>query len=196
MLELYFRPLYQKYMVDPVARRLNPYVSARKITFLGALLGLLVLPALWLQQAWLGCLLLLLSGYCDTLDGTLARMQHEETPLGAVLDIVFDRIVECAVVLGLFSVAPDTRDWLCLLMLSSIMVCVTSFLVVGVFIEKDSYKSFHYSPGFMERAEAFIFFIAMMFLPGYFALLAAVFVLLVLLTGFWRIYQFALATRS
>lgn len=51
-------------------------------------------------------------------------------------------------------------------------------------------KNFHYSPGVMERAEAFIFFIAMMLWPSAFGKLAALFSVLVLFTAGIRLHQF------
>lgn len=69
-----------------------------------------------------------------------------------------DRVVEFVVVLALWFVAPQQRGLWCLLMLGSMLLCITSFLVVGIFSENQSQKSFHYSSGLMERAEAFSFF--------------------------------------
>ena len=75
-------------------------------------------------------------------------------------------------------------------MLGSMLLCITSFLVVGIFVANDSHKSFHYNPGIMERAEAFIFFIAMMLWPSAFVGLAMLFSLLVTLTAIIRLTQF------
>lgn len=76
-------------------------------------------------------------------------------------------------------------------MLTSILLCVTSFLVVGIFTEKQTEKSFYYSPGLIERGEAFFFFILMILFPSYFVLLSSLFILLVLLTTAIRVVQFA-----
>ncbi len=134
--------------------------------------------------------MLCLSGYCDTLDGTVARFQQHSTPAGTVLDIVADRIVECAIVIGLFSLMPQTRGFDCLIMLGSMYLCITTFLVVGIFTENSSQKSFHYSPGIMERAEAFVFFIAMILFSAHFSVLAWLYSLLVLVTAIIRTTQF------
>lgn len=63
-------------------------------------------------------------------------------------------------------IAPQERGLWCMLTLGSMLLCITSFLVVGIFTENQSQKSFHYSPGLMKRAEAFSFFIAMMIWPA------------------------------
>lgn len=190
MLETYIRPLYQQLCVNFIAKKLAGTIAPNTITVLAGFIGVLVLPLLWFQLPILAVIVLLISGYADTLDGTLARIGQHTTPMGSVLDIMMDRIVECAVVLGLFLYDSLHRGGWCLLMLVSILLCITSFLIVGVFTQNNSDKSFYYSPGLIERAEAFIFFIAMILLPHYFTELALLFTSLVLWTAYLRIEQF------
>ncbi|MCS7114587.1 MAG: archaetidylinositol phosphate synthase [Nitrososphaerota archaeon] len=45
--------------------------------------------------------LLLLSGYCDMLDGALARLHRKETPFGGFLDSLLDRYADSAVYAGI-----------------------------------------------------------------------------------------------
>lgn len=194
MLETWLRPTYQALFVNKIALKLK-FISPHYLTFLGLILGVLVLPSLYFNQSLLACILLLLSGYFDTLDGTVARVHDRQSSNGCVLDIISDRVVEFAVILGLFSISPETRGLATLAMTGSILLCVTSFLAVGIFtpiIEADhhSAKSFYYSPGLIERAEAFIFFISMILFPVYFSLLAWIFTILVLLTTAIRVIQF------
>lgn len=192
MLETYLRPHYQKFLVDPLAARLQCYrfLSPQWITLYACVLGVFAALLLWQQHQWIACFVLLLSGYLDTLDGTLARMTQMSSAEGAVFDIVGDRVVEFAVILGLFSVEPAVRALPVLWMLGSVLICVSSFLVVGIFVEKEGQKSFYYSAGLIERAEAFLFFAAMMLLPEWFVGLAWVFSGLVLLTAALRVFQF------
>ncbi len=193
MLESKLKPHYQKYFLNavtanPLVRKLSPNM----LTLLSLLFGVAVMPALYVGAVVTATLLIVLSGYFDTLDGAMARAVGRSSALGTVYDIMSDRVVECAIVLGLVSVAPAERALPALLMLCSMLICITSFLVVGIFTDNLSEKSFHYSVGLMERAEAFIFFIIMIWLPDYFTVLALAFSLLVLLTGMHRIQQFAL----
>jgi archaetidylinositol phosphate synthase len=190
MIEYYLRPQYQRILVNPIAQLLAKRVTSNQITVLSGFLGILVLPALMFNQVYWAIGLLLLSGYCDTLDGTLARINNYSSDWGSVLDIMTDRVVELSVVFALWTVAPDQRALGCLLMLGSMLLCITSFLVVGIFNLNDSEKSFHYSPGLMERAEAFIFFIAMIIWPDAFLFFALLFSLLVTLTALIRLVQF------
>jgi len=190
MIEQYIRHRYQQLLVNPIATRLGHHVTPNQITILSGILGLLFLPTLLFHHIYLAITLLLLSGYCDTLDGTLARFNHQSSDWGSVLDIMTDRLVEFVIVFALWGVAPDQRGLVCLLMLGSMLFCITSFLVVGIFTENQSQKSFHYSPGLMERAEAFLFFIAMVVWPNAFTLLAYLFTGLVTYTAIIRLIQF------
>ena len=190
MIEEYCKHHYQKLLVNPIAHCLGKRVSANKITWLSGFFGLLIFPALFLHQTTLAIALLLLSGYCDTLDGALARFNHSSSDWGSALDITVDRLVEWVVVFALWSVQPSLRSLWCLLMLGSMLLCITSFLVVGIFSVNQSQKSFHYSPGLMERTEAIFFFILMMLWPTAFAYLAFAFTSLVTLTAVKRLMQF------
>ncbi len=193
MIENFLRPIYQKILVNPVARLLvkSPHMSANIVTLISAILGILVALALYFHLMYSGLLLLLLSGYCDTLDGTLARMQGCANALGTSLDIVADRVVEFSVILGLYLIHPVSNGVMCLFMLGSVLICITSFLVVGIYTENDSEKGFYYSPGIIERPEAFVFFVLMILLPSNFYILGWLFSVLVFLTAFVRLWQFS-----
>ncbi|MDE4955268.1 CDP-alcohol phosphatidyltransferase, partial [Francisella tularensis subsp. holarctica] len=76
--------------------------------------------------------------------------------------------------------------WVGLLMMMSIIVCISSFLLVGIFSQKESSKIFYYSPGLIERAETFIFFILMILFPNILVVLGLIYTLLVLWTTLYR----------
>ncbi|MGE3319505.1 MAG: CDP-alcohol phosphatidyltransferase family protein [Candidatus Berkiella sp.] len=190
MIENYVRPLFQKICVDPVARRCGRYATPNVITFLSFLTGVAILPSLLFDIIPIACLLLGISGYLDTLDGTVARFRQETSDIGTILDILSDRFVEAAIIIGLYAIDPSNRGLMALCMLSSVLICVTSFLVVGIFTPNHSNKGFYYSPGLIERAEAFIFFGVMFCLPNYFTELSILFSILVVLTAIIRVYQY------
>lgn len=180
---------YQRALVDPLSSSLE-HVAPHKVTALSCITGVLVWPLLYLQMPIIACILLLISGYLDTLDGSIARRFGKSTSPGAVFDIVSDRLVEFSVIIGLYSMDPTTRAFPCLLMLGSVLLCITSFLVVGITTPNESEKGFYYSPGIIERVEAFIFWIAMMFFPSFFDFLAYGFTFAVLVTTVIRLKQF------
>lgn len=190
MIDSYFRSPYQKRIIGPVLKwsYLNQF-SPSFITLLGLLSGLVIPFLLTWNLPFLALFFLMLSGFFDSLDGSLARKQKLTSNRGAVLDIISDRIVESSVIIGLYIYDPS-RGLLCLLMLTGILSCVTSFLVVGIFTTNKSEKSFHYSPGLIERAEAFIFFSFLMLFPTFFIPLASIFIGLLILTTSQRTYQF------
>jgi len=195
MLDSTCRSFYQKLLIDPLlslpfAKTLSPMM----ITIIGLFFGLLVPVFLVFHYAGLALVSLLLSGYFDTLDGSLARQQKIASPLGAVFDITCDRLVEFSVMFGLFMCDPETRGIPCFLMVGSVLLCVTSFLVVGIFLNNQSEKSFYYSPGLIERSEAFVFWIAMILWPKAFSLFSYTFTTLVFLTTFIRLFQFTKKT--
>lgn len=190
MLEETIRPAYQRLLVDPVVRRIGFSLVPTDITLLAGGLGLMFIPTLLFATPLAAVIILVLSGYCDTLDGSLARYQDNATSLGSVIDIMVDRVVEFSVILGLYLANPAERALAVIMMLGSILLCITSFLVVGIFTPNQSHKSFYYSPGLMERAEAFFFFILMVMMPNHFNWLAWIFAGLVLITALIRLKQF------
>lgn len=182
MLEAIIRPYFQKVCVDPVVACCHSsFITPNRVTLLGVLFGMAA-GAFIASHSVLALALLLLSGLCDSVDGALARAKGMSSELGSVFDIVGDRVVEAAVMLGLFAYAPLERGWWVLVMLSTMFLCVTAFLVVSLFLEKSSDKSFFYSPGFIERPEAFGFFAVMILFPAAFFIVAAIFSALVLIT--------------
>jgi archaetidylinositol phosphate synthase len=196
MLEQSIRQYYQVTLVNPLVQMIGHKISPITVTLLAGVFGILFIPFLLTGHTIWAVACLLFSGYLDTLDGSLARHQNTSSPLGSVLDIMADRFVEFSVILAFYLADPIQHGLAAMLMLGSILLCITSFLVVGIFTPNETQKSFHYSPGLIERAEAFVFFIVMTLVPHYFKLLAFLFVGLVLLTATIRLLQFAKAYRQ
>jgi phosphatidylglycerophosphate synthase len=146
---------YVQPILDAVARRcLNLGITANALTVAGMLIGVAAAGLVWNNYAITGAAVLWLSGLIDAADGTLARMT-KPSPLGAILDITFDRVVEIAVILALASNNPDAR-LLLVLLAGIIAIAMSLFLSIGAAVTNKSAKSFHYAPGFGERTEAFI----------------------------------------
>lgn len=191
MIDTRGRSAYQKWIIQPLLnlswiRCLHPHF----ITLFALLSGTCIVFLLAYGFSKSVIALLILSGFLDTLDGSLARHRGISSSKGAVIDIFSDRIVEFCIIMGLYLVDPLDRGFLALCMLGSVLFCITSFLVVGIFEKQETEKSFYYSPGIMERTEAFVFFAAMILFPSYFSWLAISFTALVTFTAFFRVYQF------
>lgn len=186
MIDSYYRKFYQRTCVEPLLPFLQGF-SLQLLTLTGLILGLAVCPMLALGFPMWALGALWLSGFFDTLDGSLARSQNTASPKGAALDIISDRGVEIAVIMGLFLIDTHLRALACMLMLSAILLCITTFLVAGIFTENQSTRSFHYSPGWIERSEAFIFFTLMIISPEMFFTVSYLFSFLTLITAIMRL---------
>lgn len=197
MLETYLRPAYQKLLVDPLAEKMrrSGWLSPDLVTAFSCFFGVLSGVALYTHMPVFALFFLLFSGYLDTFDGTLARLQQRSSDFGTMLDILSDRVVEFAIIAGLYAINPASRGLSCLFLLGSFLLCITSFLTAGIFTQNTSDKSFHYSTGIIERAEAFGFFVLMILLPSWFNILAWVLTGLVLLTTVIRLCEFAELSR-
>jgi archaetidylinositol phosphate synthase len=87
-----------------VAHRLG--LTPNAISGLGIILAFLsgFAYAQWQVSAWyllLATILLLLSGFCDALDGVVARIYQQATAFGGFLDSVLDRYADAAVYAGI-----------------------------------------------------------------------------------------------
>ena len=110
MLESWIRPFYDRWLVIPVAKRLcRLTIRPNTVTLLAGVSGILAAVAVGLFWPFLAIFLLAVSGYLDSLDGSLARLQQRQSAWGAVLDIVVDRIVEISLLFALFLFEPHAR---------------------------------------------------------------------------------------
>jgi archaetidylinositol phosphate synthase len=195
MLDKFLRPCIQKKINLFIPFITKKGVTPCQVSWLSLFLGIASCIFLLVSMPIFSVIFLWLSGLADMLDGSLARFQKKASPLGAVLDITFDRIVEFLIIFTLCLQDPSSRALTSLFMLGSVFICVTTFLIVSLFIPNTGEKSFQYSPGIIERAEAFLFFTLMILLPQYFTALSIIFSLLVFLTAFIRIKEFSKAQK-
>jgi len=189
MIENWIRPTYHRLVIQPLLPALKN-ISPNTLTVLSLILGIAAGWSIAIHHTFWAICFLLLSGFLDSLDGSLARFLKQTSNSGCVLDIFADRVVESSVVLGLFWVSPATRAIPIIFIFASMFLCITSFLIVSLFENKKSEKGLDYSTGIMERLETFIFFFAMIIWPYWFVDLAYLFSTLVLLTAGLRLYAF------
>ena len=142
-------------LLDLVARGCaRAGISANSLTVAGMLVGVGAAVLVGQGYAVAGFFVLWLSGLIDAADGTLARLT-KPSPLGAILDITFDRIVEISMIVALAVRYPDARFEL-LVLAGVIAIAMSLFLSIGAAVGNRSVKAFHYAPGLGERTEAFI----------------------------------------
>ena len=179
---------YVQPVLDAVARacaRLG--ISANGLTVAGMLAGLVAACLVVQDYPVAGVAVLWLSGLMDAADGTLARLT-KPSPLGAILDITFDRVVEVAVILALAYNHPDAR-FLLVLLAGTIAIAMSLFLSIGAAVANQSVKSFHYAPGLGERTEAFICLSLMVLDSARLALWTWVFTGVIVFTMAQRLYH-------
>ena len=184
MLPKFIHNRYELYFLNPLIKLLNQvsFISPNRLTWSALYCGMVGSILIYLKLTVLSVFFVLLSGILDTTDGALARLRKQDSFKGAVLDIIFDRLVEFLIIFSLFMQAPTERAIVTVLMLGSIYICITSFLVSGIFSAKMTDKSFYHSPGIIERTESFLFFIGMIVFPSMFNILGIIFCMLVGLT--------------
>jgi archaetidylinositol phosphate synthase len=132
-----------------------------------------------------GLILLWLSGLLDVLDGTVARITGKATKLGAYMDLVFDRIVETAMIIGFYFLSQKNA-LACILFLTAIIFNFSSFIVCGALFENKGTKSMHYDIGIAERTETFIVFSLVMLIPKLSVSILLIFAGIIFLTGIFR----------
>jgi phosphatidylglycerophosphate synthase len=141
-----------------------------------------------LDHGWLALGAILVSGAFDAVDGRVARLGPGPTPWGGVLDLVFDRIVEAAVLLGV--AIPQPRLHVPALVLAAtwyVNLCV--FLAVGAASERRATaKVIDYPPGILERTESLVFAFVVVALPALAAAACYVYAILEVVTAAQRFH--------
>jgi phosphatidylglycerophosphate synthase len=131
-------------------------VSPNVLTILGLFFSFLA--SLFIALRWplfVAGILLLLSGFCDLLDGAVARQARMETPFGGFLDSVLDRYSDLLVMLGVsvYFLRLDYPD--------PLFSMVSFFAAIGVAITpyaraRAEASSIRCRNGFLERPERII----------------------------------------
>jgi len=97
----------------------------------------------------LAVVLLLLSGYCDMLDGALARLCQKTTPFGGFLDSLLDRYADSAVYVGIIFGGLCTVPWGLAALVGSLLVSYSRARAEAAGIKMEAV-------GLAERAERII----------------------------------------
>lgn len=135
-------------------------IGANTATIAACIIGIVAGVTFGRGMVIWGILLLAISAALDALDGTLAREFAAASPLGGVLDLTGDRVVETAVIVGIAWHHPALY-FPALLLVGSWYINITVFLAVGAALERRGPKLIEYPPGILERTEALIFFAAL-----------------------------------
>ncbi|MFX1532301.1 MAG: CDP-alcohol phosphatidyltransferase family protein [Promethearchaeota archaeon] len=173
-------------------------ISANTITLIALITGLLSALSIFLSGLLIWKLeliicassLMIISFFLDVLDGALARVEGPTT-FGGILDIFSDRTVEVFIIVSIISVDPIDLMWPGIVSLSSIILCITIFLLVGGSVKAENLdetnKVIYYQSGIMERSETFILLFLTTVLISWRNIILWIFALLVLITALLRL---------
>jgi archaetidylinositol phosphate synthase len=160
--------------------------TPNQLTAAAFALGILAAVLVALKLNIWGLAALLLSGFIDIMDGTVARIKNIQSKKGAFLDIIFDKLVETLFILGLAIAYPGHYiSYLVFLVL--VIFNFSTFLIAGSLMKNTGEKSMHYDPGIAERTETFICFGFILIFPDYLFYILNAFNLLILITGIIRL---------
>ncbi len=160
------------------------------ITIFAFLLGIVSCVLLSFGHTIYSLIFLWISGAFDVLDGTVARLTGKSSKIGAYLDLLFDRLVECFIILGFYFLMPQFALSY-LIFFVSMMFNYTTFMQAAALFKNTGNKSMHYDIGIVERTESFIFFSLMMLFPQFIPIILNIFNALMILTGMIRISKIA-----
>jgi archaetidylinositol phosphate synthase len=129
-------------------------LTPNKISAIGIVLAFLSATA---YAAWqtnklyllLATVLLLISGFCDALDGILARLYHKTTAFGGFLDSLLDRYADAVVYAGIITSDLCDALWGLTALIGSLLVSYTRARAEATDIKMESV-------GLAERAERII----------------------------------------
>lgn len=180
----YVQPLFNKITNGFIRLKISPI----QVTFLALVIGLLSPLMLYLDHRFFALALLWLSGLLDVVDGSLARLTGKSSEFGALLDLIFDRIVEIVFIISIALKHMEARmPAICLL--SAIIFSFSIFLTVGAVTEKKGEKAFYYQAGLAERTETFIIFSLLILLPHHQIWIMNLFTIMIIYTGIQRFYE-------
>jgi phosphatidylglycerophosphate synthase len=185
MIDGKYRDKSQKFFDSTAFIFIKLHISPKTITILAFLTGAACGIAIAMKAFFVAFLLLWVSGYLDTMDGTVARKIKKATSSGMYMDLTLDRMVEACIILG-FAIAYPEHYIACMFFLISALFNFTTFMITGIIYKNCGKKGMHYDIGIIERTEAFIFFGLMIIATSNFYVILTIFNILIFLTGIMR----------
>ncbi|MBX5326870.1 MAG: archaetidylinositol phosphate synthase [Candidatus Bathyarchaeia archaeon] len=128
--------------------------TPNRLSGLGIILALLSAIAYWQASAnppmlILAAFLLLFSGFCDALDGVLARLCQQTTVFGGFLDSLLDRYADAAVMVGIIASGFANFFWGLAAIVGALLVSYARARAEAAGVKMESI-------GIAERAERII----------------------------------------
>ena len=163
-------------------------------SFITLLRIFLILPIIYLTSKessflnWVALLLFLIAGMTDYLDGYIARKTNTESSLGALLDLLADKLLVCIVLIWLVFIANS------FLLIYPVMIIISRELIVSSFrqfiVEKKGNNPINVS--YIAKSKTTSQFIAISFLiisPGFGSLFNSFTIFLLWVAALMSIYS-------
>lgn len=176
-----FQPIFDSLSKFLVLLNIKP----KTITICAFIMGLGSGLLIAMGQVIPAIIALWLSGLLDVLDGSVARLSNSSSNNGAYMDMIFDRMVEAAIILGFAFILPNYY-FTYLIFFVGVIFNFSTFLVAGALFKNHGNKSMHYDIGIVERTEIFIVFTLMIIFNNYIFYILVTFNVLIFLTGILR----------
>lgn len=160
-------------------------IKPNTITLFAFLIGIASGLFIAFNMLYIAILLLWISGILDVLDGSVARLTKNTSKIGAYMDLIFDRMVEAAIILGFAYLIPSNY-FVYLIFFVAVIFNFTTFIVAGSIFQNTGNKSMHYDVGIAERTETFIVFTLMMLFSTYTFYILMAFNIIIFITGIIR----------
>ncbi|HEX2966761.1 MAG TPA: CDP-alcohol phosphatidyltransferase family protein [Syntrophorhabdaceae bacterium] len=181
---------------DPVLAKISQFIfkkheaNANIITVFGTLLGFVSSACIVFDHFLCAGLALLVSGFCDMLDGAVARSSRKVTAFGGFLDSVLDRYTDLLLIGGVLIYY--------LMRQSAVMVVVTFISAIGTAIipyarARAESLSIECKSGLLERPERIVLLLIGLFIPY---TLSSVIVILAVLTHITVIQRMVTVRRA
>ena len=184
--------------LDPLLEKLGAIlarrgITANSITAAGFVIGAAAAFAIWQQAFLTGAALIILSRFCDGLDGVVARA-NGSTDFGGYLDIVLDFAFYGMIPFAFALSDPPVNAVPAAALLLSFYVNGSSFLAFAILAAKNGEeteargkKSIFFTTGLAEASETLAVFLAACLWPTWFPMLAWGFAAICVWTAFVRI---------
>ncbi len=185
MIDTKWRYKFQHYFDGLAKELILLHVKPHHITWAALVIGIFASVFVGIGMLIPSILLLWLSGLLDVLDGTVARLTKSASKGGAYMDLILDRMVEAAYILG-FAYRFPQGYYVYLLFYIAVIFNFTTFIVAGALFQNNGSKSMHYDVGIVERTETFLVFTLITLLPTHINPILLIFNGLIFITGIIR----------
>lgn len=188
MIETYFKGFTQPFF-DKIGRFLMRLgITPNKLTLIAFLSGISAGFCISLNKINAAAIFLIISGLCDVLDGTIARIAHTAQKIGAYMDMISDRLVEASIVLGFAYLHPQTSFAL-LAFLAAALFQMSTFLVATMVFANSGKKHPFFEQNAISRLEVFMIFFLLLFFQQYIFEVMVALSSLIIISGINRFFR-------